>query len=134
MQTNSMSQTSFYEHGNTLFADTFYCGLANANGTLEAKIARRNDYGVWAIMISLFDYEDGISHQLLLASPTGFAELQTQEQQRGEEDVTMAMATPDGQYTVESETMRLIVTLSELTYLEDIAMPNHIFWASSLQF
>ncbi|MDZ4672160.1 MAG: hypothetical protein SH821_14930 [Phototrophicales bacterium] len=121
-----MTQTSFYEHGNTLFADTFYCGVGGATGTLEAKVAKRNDYGVWGVSVTLFDYADGVTHQLLVVSPAGYAELQAQPQPP-DEDVTVVMAEYEKQYITDSETMRLVMTVSELTYLEDIAMPNHYF-------
>jgi len=126
MQSNSLTQTSFYEHGNTMFADTFYCAVGIATGTLETKVAKRNDYGVWGVTVSLFDYGDGISHQILVLSQTGYAEWQMQTA-RPEEDVMVIMAEPNQQYIVESASMRLVMTIPELTYLEDVAMPNHIF-------
>jgi hypothetical protein len=126
MQSNSLTQTSFYEHGNTMFADTFYCAVGIATGTLETKVAKRNDYGAWGLVVSLFDYVDGISHQIMVLSPTGYAEWQAQ-MVRPEEDVDVIMAEANQQYIIESASMRLVMTIPELTYLEDVAMPNHIF-------
>ncbi|HRF96967.1 MAG TPA: hypothetical protein PLZ51_17285 [Aggregatilineales bacterium] len=126
MQSNSTTQTSFYEHGNTLFADTFYCAVANANGTLETKVAKRNDYGVWGISVTLFDYADGMSYQILVVSPAGYIDLQLQNQ-RPEEDVEIVVAEYQKQYITESASMRLVMSIPELTYLEDVAMPNQIF-------
>jgi hypothetical protein len=123
-----MTQTSFYEHGNTLFADTFFCGVGGASGTLEAKVAKRNDFGVWGVSVTLFDYADGITHEFLVVSPAGYAELQIQTQSQPlDEDVTVVMAEYEKQYITESQALRLVMTVSELTYLEDIAMPNHYF-------
>ena len=61
-----------------------------------------------------------------MVSPAGYAELQAQPQPP-DEDVTVVMAEYEKQYITDSETMRLVMTVSELTYLEDIAMPNHYF-------
>ncbi|MDX2077761.1 MAG: hypothetical protein SFZ02_15140 [bacterium] len=127
MQSNSTTQTSFYEHGNTLFADTFYCAVANANGTLETKVAKRNDYGVWGISVTLFDYADGMSYQMLVVSPAGYAEARLQQQQHPDEDMKIVVAEYQKQYITESASMRLVMTIPELTYLEDVAMPNQIF-------
>jgi hypothetical protein len=128
MQSNSITQTSVYEHGNTLFADTFYCGMGSASGTLETKVARQNENGVWGVSVSLFDYAEGESYEILVVSPAGYAELQTQVSQRLGEDMMVVVAELDKQYITESDTLRLIMTIPELTYLEDYnTAPQYYF-------
>lgn len=119
---STMTQTAVYEHGNTLFANTFYCGVNNATGTLETKVAHQNENGVWGISVSLFDYSDGGSQEIVVVSPMGYAELQTQMQaqtQMVDEDTIVVVAELDKQYIIESETMRLMMTVIEIAYLED---------------
>ena len=135
---STMTQTAVYEHGNTLFANSYYCGIADATGTLETKVAHQNEHGVWGILVSLFDYSDGGSHQILVISPAGYTELQTQMQaqtQTVDEDMIVVVGELDKQYIVESETMRLIMTVAEISYLDDYqTTPLYYFGRIRLNF
>ncbi len=135
---STITQTAVYEHGNTLFANNFYCGISNATGTLETKVAHQNENGVWGISVSLFDYSDGDSQQIVVVSPVGYSELQAQMQtqaQQVNEDVMVVVAELDKQYIVETETMRLIMTILEVSYLEDYqTTPLYYFGRLRLNF